>query len=149
MTKTTEILMNNRRMAVLYDCMLYEVCRAYHLTLMEANIIIFLHNNPEKDTVTDIAELRGLSKATVSKTVEELIQKSLLHRRADAVDRRKVHLFLAEAAAPVAEQIELMQKKFRNEIFAGFSQEELEKFDEFNRRIRENTRKTLERSETE
>lgn len=139
--------MNNRRMTKLYDCMLYEVCKAYHLTLIEANIIIFLNNNPGKDTVTDIAELRSLSKATVSKAVEELIQKSLLRREADTADRRKVHLFLAAETAPIAEKIKDMQTAFRDEIFAGFSGEELEKLDEFNRRIRENSKNALERRE--
>ena len=42
--------------------MLKEICGAYHLTMIEANIISFLYNNPGKDTAGDIVELRMLSR---------------------------------------------------------------------------------------
>ena len=58
--------------------MLKRVCTEHDLTLVEADIISFLQNNPEKDTAADIVELRMLSKGAVSKGVEALIQKSLL-----------------------------------------------------------------------
>ena len=94
MRKTTELFMGLRSLFRLYDKMLKKVCTEHDLTLVEADIISFLHNNPGKDTAADIVELRMLSKGAVSKSVESLIQKSLLERTPDLEDRRRIHLTL-------------------------------------------------------
>lgn len=93
MSRTTEFLMNIRSIIKLHESMLREICGEYQLALIEATIISFLHNNPGKDTAADIVELRMLSKGNVSQAVESLIQRSLLRREQDAVDRRRIHLF--------------------------------------------------------
>lgn len=72
--------MGLRSLFRLYDKMLKKVCTEHDLTVIEADIISFLQNNPGKDTAADIVELRMLSKGAVSKAVESLIQKSLLER---------------------------------------------------------------------
>ena len=78
--RTTDILRTVRMMIKLYDKMLRSICDRYQLTQIEADIISFLKNNPGKDTVGDIAELRMLSKGNVSRGAEELIQRGLLRR---------------------------------------------------------------------
>ena len=83
MNRTTDLLLCIRKIVKLYDSMLKPVCDHYRLTLIEANIISFLQNNPGKDTAGDIAELRMLSKGNVSQAVESLIQKALLQRQQD------------------------------------------------------------------
>lgn len=70
--------MNIRRIMKLHDGMLKEICAKYQLTPIEAKIIRFLYNNPEKNTATDIVELRMLQKGNVSAAVESLVNKSLL-----------------------------------------------------------------------
>ena len=92
MEKTTELLMGFRSLLRLYDKMLKKVCREYDLSVIEADVVSFLQNNPGKDTAVDIVELRMLSKGAVSKAVESLIQKSLLERIPDREDRRRIHL---------------------------------------------------------
>ena len=77
MSKTTELFMGIRSLFRLYDKMLKKVCTEHDLTVIEADVISFLQNNPSKDTAADIVELRMLSKGAVSKAVESLIQKSL------------------------------------------------------------------------
>ena len=94
MKQNTETWMGIRGVIKLYEKMLKRVCTEHHLTVIEADVISFLQNNPEKDTAADIVELRMLSKGAVSKAVESLIQKSLLDRRPDQQDRRRIHLIL-------------------------------------------------------
>ena len=69
MSRVTGFLMNIRRIMKLHDGMLKEICAKYQLTPIEAKIIRFLYNNPEKDTATDIVELRMLQKGNVSAAV--------------------------------------------------------------------------------
>ena len=78
MNQITGLLLCIRKTVKLYESMLKPVCDHYRLTLIEADIISFLQNNPGKDTAGDIVGLRMLSKGNVSQAVESLIQKSLL-----------------------------------------------------------------------
>lgn len=66
MAQTTDFLMYFRRIIKLHESMLKEICETYQLTMIEANIISFLYNNPGRDTARDIVELRMLSKGNVS-----------------------------------------------------------------------------------
>ena len=64
------------------------------LTKPEADVLLFLANNPGRDTARDVAELRGLPKSQVSGAVELLAARGLLRRLPDQADRRVVHLIL-------------------------------------------------------
>lgn len=140
MQQTNTLLSNIRRIIKLYDNMLKPVCDRYSLVPIEATIISFLFNNPGRDTAADIVELRMLAKGNVSQAVENLIQKSLLQRRQDTEDRRRIHLSLTAEANPITRDIELIRQKFREQVFRGFSEEEIKQFVWFNDRIAENTK---------
>lgn len=145
MERITNYLENNRRVMKLQESMLKDICEKYGLTLTEAAIVSFLHNNPGKDTAADIVELRMLSKGIVSQSVESLIHKSLLRREQDALDRRKIRLSLTSSAQMITEAMEQIQKKLHEEIFAGFSPEEQELFAQIHHRISENVKTAMNR----
>ena len=54
----TYLLVLMQRIGKMHEQKLKELCRQYDLSLIEAKIIAFLHNNPTKDTAGDIVELR-------------------------------------------------------------------------------------------
>ena len=145
MRKTTELFMGLRSLFRLYDKMLKKVCTEHELSLVEADVISFLRNNPGKDTAVDIVELRGLSKGAVSKAVESLIRKSFLERIPDTEDRRRIHLKLKPEAEPVTEMIDEVKEEFLNTVLGGFTSEELEAHSRFFQRVFDNTRHELER----
>ena len=147
MMSSTELWMGLRSLIRLYDKMLKKVCTEHDLTVIEADVISFLRNNPGQDTAVDIVELRRLSKGAVSKAVESLIQKSLLERIPDTVDRRRIHLKLKPEAGPVTEMIDDVQEEFLNTVLNGFSKEELQAHTRFFQRLFDNTRTELERRE--
>ena len=140
---TTDFLMTLRCVIKFHEGMMKHVCSQYNLSLIEANIIAFLHNNPGKDTAKDIVELRMLSKGNVSQAVESLIQKSLLQRAGDAKDRRKVHLTLLPKSAPITQTIKSMQRDFYQELFQGISLEEQKMFLHINRRLMANSQTAM------
>ena len=148
MARTTDFLVTIRRIIKLYDNMLKGVCQQYQLSLIEANIISFLYNNPGKDTAGDIVELRMLAKGNVSQAVEALIRKSLLQRRQDNADRRKIHLSLLPAADPITRDMDTIRQQFHEEVFRGFSTEKIAFFEQVNGRIMENAKNAMERSDT-
>lgn len=102
MSYATEWLMSFRYIIKGQDALIKEICDSFKLTRIEGTIIVFLYNNPGKNTAGDIVELRMLSKGNVSQAVESLIQKSFLARKQDAEDRRKIHLSLLGRSMPVS-----------------------------------------------
>ena len=147
MKRPTDFLTNIRRIIKLHESMLKGICETYRLSLIEATIISFLYNNPGKDTAADIVELRMLSKGNVSQAVESLMQKSLLQRRQDTEDRRKIHLSLTQAAQPITASLKELFQQFHEELFFGLSKEELELFDRVNEQIIVNTQNAIARRE--
>lgn len=77
----TYLLVLMQRIGKMHEQKLKELCRQYNLSLIEAKIIAFLHNNPSKDTAGDIAELRMLSKGNVSQAVDLLCQKGFFQKQ--------------------------------------------------------------------
>lgn len=144
MRQTNTLLSNIRRIIKLYDNTLKPVCERYGLAPIEATIISFLFNNPGRDTAADIVELRMLSKSNVSQAVESLIQKSLLQRRQDTEDRRRIHLSLTSAAKPITKEIEEVREVFRKQIFRGFTEEEERQFAWLSERVAENMKIAVE-----
>ena len=144
MKGTTEWFTGLQNLFRLYDKLLKKVCMKYDLSLIEADVISFLRNNPGKDTAADIVELRMLSKGAVSKAVEVLVQRSLLERIPDGKDRRKIHLRLKPEANPITENIDEVREEFLDTILEGFSKEEVEMQVRLNQRLFENTTRAME-----
>ena len=145
MKNCTEFWLGLRGMIKLYEKTMKTVCTAHALTMVETDIIAFLKNNPQKDTAADIVELRMLSKGSVSKGVEALIQKELIRRYPDAEDRRRLHLKLTDRSEPILTDIERAQTEFWNTVFKGFSEEELEIHERLKTHMFENVRDAEER----
>lgn len=143
MIEKQEFLMGIRGIIRLYESMLKAIEDSYGLSLLEANIVSFLYNNPEKNTAADIVEYRMISKGNVSKGVESLIQKKLLRRIEDVRDRRRVNLFLQPEAKPITEAIERIRRDFFGCIFADISEAEQDRFFLLNKKIVKNTKDAL------
>ena len=111
-----------------YDTQRRAVCRKLSISQMEFDILVFLHNNPGRDTARDIVALRGLPKSNVSQAVEVLMGKGLLARSQDAEDRRRVHLNLTEAAEQLMPQLLEAQQTFWEQAFRDFSAQDAECF---------------------
>ncbi len=139
----TAYLTAARRIALFHDEMLTCACRKHHLTLMEANVISFLSNNPDKDTASDIVELRMFSKAAVSKAVDGLMTAGFVARHADDADRRIIHLSLTPLACEAQEDIVQCNLDYIDCLFAGFTNEELGMFTHFYQRMANNAKEKL------
>ena len=135
-----ELIYALRSTMKVYETMLKEVCEKYELTPIEGNIISFLFNHPTKNSASDIAEYRMLSKGNVSIGVESLIKKNLIERKLDRKDRRKVNLFLKKECAPITKEIEIVRTKFFDKIFSDFSAQEREEYFRLSERILQNAK---------
>lgn len=120
MQRATDILLLIRGLGKLNDKCLETVRKEYELSQIEVTIMGFLHNNPGKDTVGEIAYWRMLPKGNVSQGVESLIQKRLLQRICDKDDRRKIHLQITEQAKDIVRGIDKARKNMMRRFFLDF-----------------------------
>ena len=107
----------------------------------EADILIFLNNNPACDSAKDIVKLKGFSKAYVSKAVEPLLAKGLISIKVDEEDRRCQHLKITAKANPILLNLKEMQQNFFKKITDGISQEDIETHLHVINRFSENAQK--------
>lgn len=112
--------------------------RTYGFSQMEFTVLMFLHNNPGRDTASDIVELRRMPKANISKAVETLIQKGYLRRVTDTKDRRRIHLVRTDAALRLSPELAGVMERFMERLFTGFTPQEKAIFVELNERIARN-----------
>ncbi|MDD3242456.1 MAG: MarR family transcriptional regulator [Eubacteriales bacterium] len=117
-----------RRTRALYEKMAEKTASALGITKPEADVILFLVNNPGLDTATDVVAYRGVSKGYVSKAVELLVGKGLLAVQPDAHDRRVQRMTLQKDAAPLVEALHAMQDSFFAQLCRGISRQELEAY---------------------
>lgn len=75
------------------------------LSSSELKVLAFLHAKPSNDTAQWTATQLGISKALVSKVVEQLCAKGYLVQAQDKDDRRCYHLIVQDAAKPLLEGI--------------------------------------------
>ena len=76
----------------LYLDLLNPVCRKYDLTESEILVLLYLANNPKKDTATDIVEVLGLKKAVVSVSIKDLYNRGFINDTYHEGNRRSIHL---------------------------------------------------------
>ena len=62
----------------LYENMVSPVCEKYELTYMEFTVLMFLTNNPQYDTATQIVKYHHLAKSHVSISIRSLQERGLI-----------------------------------------------------------------------
>lgn len=108
----------------LYNQTVAPVCEAFGLTYMEFTVILFLANNPQYQTATQIVQVRRLTKSHVSLAVGRLQERGLLRGTHHEGDRRTIYLEVTEAAAEIVRQGRQAQADFQQSLFVGFTEEE-------------------------
>ena len=125
-------------MRSLYSAQLDAVGREFGLARVELDILLFLANNPQFDTATDIVERRCISKAHVSQSVKSLEQRGYLERRYVGDNRRTIHLRLLEGAQAAVDAGRRAQTRCFASLLEGFGEDEVEQLRSFLGRISDN-----------
>ena len=95
-----------------YNAVCKPLCQELKLPQTAFDILMFLANNPDCKTASDVVEIRHIKANLVSVNVERLVQEGYLERRAVAGDRRKTQLLCTEKAQPVIARGRAVQEAF-------------------------------------
>ena len=119
-----------------YDRYIQQSAAALGITKPEADVLLFLSNNPECTTARDIVRDRSLSKA-----VERLTARGYLRSEQGIADRRLQYLTIEPAAASVVQPLRKKQALFFHRLTLNFTQEEEAVFDRLLDLFEENFRR--------
>ncbi len=111
-------------------------------------LLMFIADNPNASQ-KDIARLHRVSTATVAVSLKKLEQGGYIRRLVDQKDNRCNQLTITEKGQRVVEKSTGYFKKVENQMFSGFSQEELEILQGFLTRICQNLKQMLPENEGE
>lgn len=95
-----------------YNRVCKPLCQELKLPQTAFDILMFLANNPDCKTASDIVEVRRIKANLVSVNVDRLVQEGYLERQAMEGDRRKTQLLCTPKARPVIERGRAVQNAF-------------------------------------
>lgn len=122
----------------LYIKLVSPLCEKRGLTYTEFTVLMFLANNPQYDTATQIVKYRHVAKSHVSVSIRSLQERGLLFGTHKGGNHRTIHLSVSDKATNIIEAGHAAQNKFYGIVFAGFSTEEKEKMQHFTEQINRN-----------
>lgn len=108
-----------------YELLSSEVCDRYELTQMEYDILMFLYNNPQRNTAADIVRYRKSTKSHVSMSLKVLEEKGLIERRIDKDNKKRVEIYILDSADDIIKDGIRVQKQFAKDMFNGLTDDEI------------------------
>lgn len=124
------------------------LCQKLGLPQTAFDILMFLANNPNYKTASDIIEVRKIKANLVSVNVEKLVQEGYLRREAVKGDRRKTQLICTDKAQPIIEKGRQVQAAFFELLFEHIDGETKKIFEEVIERIGSNVDRILEEKDS-
>lgn len=137
----------SRKIALAYSAVCKPLCRQLELPQTAFDILIFLGNNPDYKTASEIVEIRHIKANLVSVNVDRLVREGYLTRRGVEGDRRKTELLCTEKAQPIIARGRQLQNAFSERLFAGMDEEARRAFSEAMHLIEHNLNELLEADE--
>ena len=117
----------------------------YGLNQLEIDILLFLHNNPDCRTASDICRYRGLAKSNVSAAVERLRARGVLTVSPAPDNRRQRLLAFTADGQRIAAALAEIQHRTVEPLFEGFTAEEQQRLQEYLSRMDANIQRQLKK----
>lgn len=96
----------------------------YGVRKVELDILYFLSHAGKHDTAKDITSTQHLSKAHISKSVDNLRSLGYIVSAEDQEDHRCCHIQLTPQAKPLIREFEEIRTRVYERLFAGVTEEE-------------------------
>lgn len=113
-----------RKMSVAYSNCCKSLCKEIGLPQTAFDILLFLGNNPDYRTASEIVEIRKIKANLVSVNVDKLVSDGYLERRSVAGDRRKTELICTGKAQPIIERGQQLQQAFKKQLLGDLDEKE-------------------------
>lgn len=124
LNQSIELVRLIKKAGDLYDKMIARCAETCGVSKQEADVLVFLANNPENGTAREVAQMRGCSKAYVSKAVDRLMARGYIRATTDEQDRRMQRLQITGLAHATVQAIQNAQCDFAAYLTKGITAQE-------------------------
>lgn len=142
-----ELLQYMQHFRRMYQKSFQKLGRELELSQMEIDLLLFLRNNPDRNTARDAVALRGFAKSNVSTGVERLEAKGWLRVEPDPESRRIKRLVLEKSREAALERLARCQEDCFAAIVEDMTTEEREGLRALLERMDANVQRALSRME--
>ncbi|WYD47872.1 MarR family transcriptional regulator [Fusobacterium nucleatum] len=104
----------------------------------EQGKILFVLWQKDKITQKELASETGLAKNTITVMLEKMEKNNLINRITDENDKRKSLVILTDYAKSLKRPFDEISEEMLKRVYKGFSEEEIDKYEEYLHRIIKN-----------
>ena len=101
----------------------------------EQGKILFVLWQKDKITQKELASETGLAKNTITVMLEKMEKNNLINRITDENDKRKSLVILTDYAKSLKKSFDEISDEMLKKVYKGFSEEEIDKYEEYLHRI--------------
>lgn len=123
MKQDVEIMLNGHLLKRLFDLKFEAVREKYQLRQIELDILELVSGQKER-TEKEIVQVRCVSKAHVSKSIENLREKGFVSVREAPDDRRQIFLCATQKGLDAAGAVSRIREQITDVLYEGVSDEE-------------------------
>lgn len=123
---TNEIVMSGVQLKKLLAKKVEPIIQECDLRPVEMDILVLLQREKSIDTAKGIIQKKHLSKAHISKSIENLRSKGFIQLEEDESDHRILHIRLTEKSKNIIEEVSEIYEECKEIMQRGISEEELQ-----------------------
>lgn len=101
------------------------IMKEYDLRPVELDLLFFLRKEKHVDTAKEIIEKKHLSKAHISKSIDNLCTKGFIKLTEDSNDRRIIHISLTDKSENVVLEVAEIYDECKTVMQKGISSDEM------------------------
>lgn len=100
--------------------------------------ILYVLWEKERLTISEIGHLTSLAKTSLTSMLDRMEESGLVERRTDKNNRRQIIISITDKARNYKEEYDRVSLEMNELFYKGFSEEEIEQFEEMLRRLIQN-----------
>lgn len=123
--ETNEIVLSGLQLKKLMMRKVEPIMKEYDLRPVELDLLFFLRKEKHVDTAKEIIEKKHLSKAHISKSIDNLCTKGFIKLTEDSNDRRIIHISLTDKSENVVLEVAEIYDECKTVMQKGISSDEM------------------------
>ncbi len=121
-----EVLKISRLIIEEHNMKILSVSKKYNLSFREADMLLIFSNNPNVINAKDVVCLSNVSKAYVSKAINQLVDKKLITVCVDENDKRKQKVIVNDSAKDIVKELNKVETSYLNTLRKNISKESID-----------------------
>lgn len=121
-----DLLLSLHKYRKLYEKKCYTIMKKYGLRIADLDTLYDISILGEKNLAKYIVDIQKMSKANISKSIDNLKKKKFISLAEDAEDRRCIHIIVSETGIPIINEIRAIREDISSVLLTGITNNDKE-----------------------